>query len=74
MSLGCCGARAYLDALRDDVALWALPGATIARYAERIAALAKANDTLAKFHSLRREAVANGERPTVEQSLSQLGD
>ena len=25
MSLGCCGARAYLDALTDDVALWALP-------------------------------------------------
>jgi len=26
MSLGCCGARAYLDGLTDDVALWALPG------------------------------------------------
>ena len=27
LSLGCCGARAYLDVLTDDVALWAIPGA-----------------------------------------------
>ncbi|MGE5060559.1 MAG: hypothetical protein ACM3N3_15070 [Betaproteobacteria bacterium] len=26
LSLGCCGARAYLDALDDRVAMWALPG------------------------------------------------
>src|SRR4051794_24587093 len=40
MSLGCCGARAYLNVLTDDFALWALPGARIAEYAERIRVLA----------------------------------
>jgi uncharacterized protein (DUF169 family) len=72
MSLGCCGARAYLDALTDETALWALPGASINAYADRIVALASANATLAKFHGLRREAVAQGVRPTVEQSLAAL--
>lgn len=72
MSLGCCGARAYVDALTDDIALWALPGADIARYAERIAKLAAANDMLGKFHTLRRNSVGAGERPTVEQSLAAL--
>ena len=28
LSLGCCGARAYLDVLTPDVALYAIPGAT----------------------------------------------
>ena len=37
LSLGCCGARAYLDVLTDDFALWALPGARIADYACDIA-------------------------------------
>ena len=73
MSLGCCGARAYLDALTDDVALWALPGKNIEAYAARIAALAEANATLAKFHTLRRNAVAEGNAPTVEESLAALG-
>src|ERR1022692_2364465 len=43
LSLGCCGARAYLDELTDTVALWALPGPKVDLYAERIAVLAKAN-------------------------------
>lgn len=73
MSLGCCGARAYVDALTDDVALWALPGKNIAAYAERIVALAAANRTLEKFHTLRRESVNQGEQPTVEQSLAAMG-
>ncbi len=73
MSLGCCGARAYLDALTDDIALWALPGAKIERYAEQIAKLATANATLGRFHMLRRQSVARGEQPTVEQSLAALG-
>src|SRR5215475_12388677 len=55
LSLGCCGARAYLDVLTDDVALWALPGARIADYAARIKVLADANQILTKFHELRRE-------------------
>ena len=29
LSLGCCGARAYLDALTDDVAIFAIPGAKV---------------------------------------------
>jgi uncharacterized protein (DUF169 family) len=73
MSLGCCGARAYLDALTDDIALWALPGANIAVYAERVSVLATANDTLAKFHALRRASVSQGAQPTVEESLAALG-
>jgi uncharacterized protein (DUF169 family) len=74
MSLGCCGARAYLDSLTDDVALWTLPGARLAAYSERIAALAMANATLGTFHQLRRASVAAGERPTLQQSLSRLED
>lgn len=73
LSLGCCGARAYLDALTDDVALWAVPGARIAEVAERIAALARANVILGRFHQLRRQDVEAGRRPTVEESLARLG-
>ena len=72
LSLGCCGARAYLDVLSDDVALWAIPGEKVARYAERIEALARANETLSVFHELRREDVESGLRPTVGESLSRL--
>ncbi len=50
LSLGCCGARAYLDILTDDVAVFAIPGAKLEAYARRIQALAKANDVLSKFH------------------------
>jgi hypothetical protein len=57
LSLGCCGARAYLSALSDDIALWALPGAKLAEYTEPIAALAHANATLMKFHELRLKDV-----------------
>src|SRR5437762_3445926 len=32
MSLGCCGARAYLDALSDDIAMWAFPGNKLEEY------------------------------------------
>lgn len=72
MSLGCCGARAYLDALADDVALWALPGAKLHAYAARVAALANANKVLGTFHSLRRADVEAGKRPTLQQSLDRL--
>ena len=72
MSLGCCGARAYLDALSDDVALWALPGSRLDEYSEQIGVLAEANRTLAAFHERRREDVASGERPTVRESLARL--
>ena len=72
LSLGCCGARAYLDALSDDVALWALPGAKIAEYAERIEALAKANAILEQFHTLRRKDIEGGMIPSIQQSLARL--
>jgi uncharacterized protein (DUF169 family) len=72
LSLGCCGARAYLDVLSDDVALYAVPGATLGAFAERVAALAKANGILSKFHQLRKKDVEAGNRPTVQESLAAL--
>ena len=72
MSLGCCGARAYLDALSDDTALWALPGSRLDLYCEQIATFAKANRTLAMFHERRRADVEAGMRPTVKESLQRL--
>jgi uncharacterized protein (DUF169 family) len=71
-SLGCCGARAYLDGLTDDVAIFAIPGAKLKAYAERIEALSKANHLLAKFHSIRRRDIESGQAPTIEQSLEAL--
>lgn len=73
LSLGCCGARAYLDVLTDDVALFAIPGAKIEAYAERIETLAKANQVLSTFHQLRRRNVEDGKTPTVRQSLAAMG-
>ena len=72
MSLGCCGARAYLDALSDDEALWALPGCKLDRYCDQIEVLAYANSVLSTFHERRRTDVESGERPTVRQSLEKL--
>jgi uncharacterized protein (DUF169 family) len=72
LSLGCCGARAYLDVMTDDFALWALPGARIAEYAERIQVLASANQILAKFHTLRRTDVDAGASPSIKDSLARL--
>ncbi len=72
LSLGCCGARAYLDNLTDDTALWALPGEKIALYAARIARLAAANDVLGRFHALRRVDVAGGSTPTYADSLARM--
>ena len=72
LSLGCCGARAYLDGLRDDIAMWAIPGAQIETYAERIGALTNANDILTKFHSTRRTDIEAGGRPTLQESLDRI--
>lgn len=72
MSLGCCGARAYLDALTPQTALWTLPGAAIAAYAERITSLARANQVLARFHSRRRADVEAGDKPTFARSLERM--
>lgn len=72
LSLGCCGARAYLDVLTDDVALWAIPGSKLNLYVERIAALAKANSVLTMFHRMRRGDVENGRGPTIKESLAAM--
>lgn len=72
MSLGCCGARAYLDALSDDVALWALPADKLDAYCGEIGILANANTILTAFHERRRADVEAGQRPSVQESLARL--
>lgn len=72
LSLGCCGARAYLDVLADQIAIFAIPGAKLAAYTERIAALASANAILSKFHNLRRRDIEAGHSPTIMDSLAAL--
>jgi uncharacterized protein (DUF169 family) len=73
LSLGCCGARAYLDVLPDDVAIFAIPGGKLEAYTERIEALSKANALLSRFHGIRRRAVEEGQNPTIKESLAALG-
>lgn len=72
LSLGCCGARAYLDVLTEDVALYAIPGARLAEYAERVSQLDHANRVLGAFHRLRRRDVEAGGAPTIKESLQRL--
>jgi hypothetical protein len=72
LSLGCCGARAYLDVLTDDVAIFAIPGGKLEAYAQRIDALARANTVLAKFHHIRRRDVEAGHSPSVKESLAAM--
>ena len=72
LSLGCCGARAYLDVLTDDVAVFAIPGTKLEAYVRRIEALAKANGILSNFHQIRRQTIAAGGTPTVKDSLAAL--
>jgi uncharacterized protein (DUF169 family) len=71
-SLGCCGARAYLDVLSDDIALYAIPGNKLAAYAERVKILSDANKVLTRFHEIRRGDVAAGKSPTIAESLAAL--
>lgn len=49
MSVGCIGARTYVE-LSDDRALLVLPAENLARTVERLPALARANAVLAGFH------------------------
>ncbi|THI82957.1 MAG: hypothetical protein CAF41_015545 [Nitrospira sp. CG24A] len=72
LSLGCCGARAYLDLLTPDMALYAIPAATLVAFTARVEALAKANYILTKFHAIRRRESEAGNHPTVKESLSAL--
>ena len=65
--------RARLPRWADRrVSLWALPAGKLDRYCAEIATLARANQTLTKFHLRRREDVEAGKRPTVRQSLERL--
>jgi uncharacterized protein (DUF169 family) len=70
MSLGCCGARAYLDNFTDTIAIFAIPGSKLEAYVERIGTLASANALLSRFHQLRRRDIAMGNRPSVQESLT----
>jgi uncharacterized protein (DUF169 family) len=72
MSLGCCGARTYLDALGPSVAIFALPGQHLEDYVRQVSIFSRANKTLMRFHHLRRQDVERGFRPTVSQSLERL--
>jgi uncharacterized protein (DUF169 family) len=72
LSLGCCGARAYLDVLTDDVALYAVPGASVADFAARVFALSQANAILTQFHQIRRRDIEAGKSPTIKESLAAL--
>jgi len=72
LSLGCCGARAYLDVLTDEVALFAIPGDKLEPFTARVAALSQANRILTKFHSIRRKDVESGKTPSVQESLAAM--
>lgn len=73
LSLGCCGARAYLKSLSDEVALWAhCPVERLEQYVSRISTLAKANETLSQFHQIRHKKIQAGGRPSYQESLDQL--
>lgn len=72
LSLGCCGARAYLDVLTDDVAVFAIPGDKLEAYARRIEALGRANGVLSKFHEIRRRDIDAGGTPSIKDSLAAL--
>ena len=72
LSLGCCGARAYLDALTPDRAVYAIPGSRLEAFTERVASVAKANAVLTRFHRLRLKEIEAGKRPSVRESVSAM--
>lgn len=72
LSLGCCGARAYLDNFAPDTALYAVPGARLEAFTARVVALARANTVLTAFHKARRRDVEAGKSPTIRESLAAM--
>jgi uncharacterized protein (DUF169 family) len=72
LSAGCCGARAYLDVLKPEVALYAVPGSILEAFTDRVVELAKANKVLTAFHTLRRSDIEAGRRPSIEESLAAM--
>lgn len=73
VSAGCCGARAYLDVLKPEVALFAVPGSILEAFTNRVVELARANRVLTAFHTLRRSEIEAGRRPSVQESLAAMG-
>ena len=71
-SLGCCGARAYLDGFDVNTTLWALNGEKLNEYAGAVETLGAANRTLRKFHEIRRSDIEKGTSPSVNESLERL--
>jgi len=59
--------------LQPDVALFAVPGAILEAFTDRVVELAKANRILTQFHMLRRRDVEAGKRPSVQESLAAMG-
>jgi len=72
MSLGCCGARAYIETLDSHIALWVLPASKLAEYAGALETMSKANNILTQFHQNRKTDVDAGKRPSVEETLQTL--
>jgi uncharacterized protein (DUF169 family) len=72
LSGGCCGARAYLDVLKPEVALFAVPAPILEAFTERVVELARANSVLTAFHTLRRGEIEAGRRPSVAESLAAM--
>lgn len=72
LSLGCCGARVYVESLNDNIAIFAIPGAKLDIYDSRIESLSQANSVLSKFHEIRRREIAEGHTPTINDSLAAL--
>jgi uncharacterized protein (DUF169 family) len=72
MSLGCCGARAYLSLLTSSISLFAFPGTHIDAYSGRIVALVSANAALSKFHQIRHQEIHAGHSPTIQESLQAM--
>jgi uncharacterized protein (DUF169 family) len=73
VSAGCCGARAYLDVLKPEIALFAVPGSILEAFTDRVVELAQANSVLTTFHTLRRRDIEAGRRPSIQESLAAMG-
>ena len=72
LSLGCCGARAYMDTFAPDIQIFAIPGRRLAEYVKQIEIFSKANHTLDLYHQCRKEQIDSGKTPTVKESLTAM--
>jgi len=72
VSLGCCGARAYLDNFSPDIMLFGIPGIRLTEYVRQVEILSHANSVLTTYHQIRRNDVKAGKHPSVRDSLRSL--